>query len=592
MTDLSAASTQWHPVASEHDLAPRSLFRGQLLGHEIVAWRADDGFVNVWENRCLHRGVRLSIGTNNGSELVCRYHAWRYANRSAGCTYIPAHPADSPARTITNRTFPTRERYGLIWTSHDPQGPDPSFPILDGETLGLRNLPVNAPASLTLDYLAGYRFLPAADIDSDAPLDDQLARLDMVVGRADHAATITARSATGESSVVLFVQPVDAQRSVIRPVLAEMPTNTSLVLRHHAAQLSQLVAQIETAAADFDAQPAMPKALEVPVELPAVAKAVGRSAPLRVVVRRKWMTADEIAAFELAPADEIELPVFQPGAHIDVHLAPGLVRQYSITNGPGETDCYRIAVKREPDSRGGSTALHDSVHEGDELDISEPRNSFPLRRNIPHTTLLAGGIGATPLIAMSHALSTMGLDFDLHYFVSSTEALAFNDELSQLGDRFHRHVGLSPEETGHTIAELLVSPGPTRQVYACGPPPMLDAIRSIAADLDWPSDTVHFEYFKNTTELDQDSSFTVELARSALTLEIPSGATILEVLRENDVPIVSSCEQGACGTCAATILEGEPVHQDVYLNPTERAAGHTILTCVSRSATDRLVLDL
>jgi len=152
--NLAEAMTQWHPVATEHDLAPRTLFRGQLLGHEIVVWRADDGFVNVWENRCLHRGVRLSIGTNNGAELVCRYHAWRYANRSAGCTYIPAHPADSPARTITNRTFPTVQRYGLVWTGEDPQGEVPEIAMLDHETLGLRNLAVNAPASVVLEHLA------------------------------------------------------------------------------------------------------------------------------------------------------------------------------------------------------------------------------------------------------------------------------------------------------------------------------------------------------------------------------------------------------------------------------------------------------
>jgi len=116
---MSTAERLWHPLASLHDLVPRHVFWGRLLGRELAVWRADDGFVNVWENRCLHRGVRLSVGTNDGRELICRYHGWRYASRTAGCTYIPAHPADAPARTICNRTFPS-----LIATHSRPGAED------------------------------------------------------------------------------------------------------------------------------------------------------------------------------------------------------------------------------------------------------------------------------------------------------------------------------------------------------------------------------------------------------------------------------------------------------------------------------------
>ena len=105
---LDPAEARWHPIAAADDLPFRHVFHGQLLGREFAVWRADDGYVNVWENRCLHRGVRLSIGINDGRELKCQYHGWRYSNRTAGCTYIPAHPADAPARTITNRTYPGR----------------------------------------------------------------------------------------------------------------------------------------------------------------------------------------------------------------------------------------------------------------------------------------------------------------------------------------------------------------------------------------------------------------------------------------------------------------------------------------------------
>ena len=151
----------WHPVATSIDLPRHHIFHGQLLGREVAVWRADDDFVNVWENRCLHRGVRLSIGTNDGNELTCRYHGWRYANRSAGCTYIPAHPADAPARTICNRTFPAVERYGLVWSGEDPVGEPPLVPMLDdGTPFTLRSLPVNASAEVVLAQLRDHRFQP------------------------------------------------------------------------------------------------------------------------------------------------------------------------------------------------------------------------------------------------------------------------------------------------------------------------------------------------------------------------------------------------------------------------------------------------
>lgn len=553
-------TTGWHPVASVYDAVPRSTYRTSLLGRELVLWRADDGFVNVWENRCLHRGVRLSIGSNEGAELVCRYHGWRYANRSAGCTYIPAHPADSPARTITNQTYPGVEMYGLIWTGDDPVGPVPTVQALTGDTLCLRSLPVRAPKPFVEEQLAHY-----ADV-------------------------VDATNAEDAADVVFFVQPVDASNSVIRPVLAAAPADPQLALRMHAAALGRLVRQIESAA--FEAPEPLPVALETPVVLPSAAAATGRSAPLAVRVASKREVATGVMAIEFAPASEAVLPTFQPGAHIDVHLTNGLVRQYSLTNRPGDGKTYRIAVKRDANSRGGSTALHDDIAVDDVLQISEPRNGFPLRRNVPKTLLIAGGIGVTPLLAMAHALTVMELDFELHYFVGDQTELAFPDELKAFGDQFVPYVGLTPEATADRLRSLLAAPDTSTQVYSCGPPPMLDALRSIAKDLGWPKDSVHFEYFENTNEIDDSSSFTVELARSARTIEVSSGQTLLDALRKHDVAIASSCEQGACGTCAATVIEGELLHQDVYLNPAEREAGFTMLTCVSRATSSRLVLDL
>jgi ferredoxin-NADP reductase len=317
----------------------------------------------------------------------------------------------------------------------------------------------------------------------------------------------------------------------------------------------------------------------------------GRHAEVRVQVARKWETAPGVAAFELEPVGD-RLPTFQPGAHIDVHLPNGLVRQYSITNGPGETSFYRIGVKLEPQSRGGSQCLHETVREGDVLAISEPRNNFPLRRDSLRTILIAGGIGITPMLAMAQTLAKMGLTFELHCFAQSADHLAFSEVLDTLGESVVAHVGLTPDDTGARLAELLATHTPAAHLYVCGPGPMLEATREIAAAAGWPDEAVHFEYFKNTLDIDDSSSFELALARSALTLSVPSGRTILDVLRDSGVPMTSSCEQGACGTCVATVLEGEPDHQDVHLNASERAAGDRIMTCVSRSKSDRLVLDL
>jgi ferredoxin len=187
---------------------------------------------------------------------------------------------------------------------------------------------------------------------------------------------------------------------------------------------------------------------------------------------------------------------------------------------------------------------------------------------------------------------SMNLAFDFHYFAADRGDIAFGHDLETFGHAVHRHIGLSPDDTSAALQQLLDRPTADTQIYACGPPAMLDAIRTIAADGGWPDDAVRFEYFKNTTEIDDTTSFTVELARSAKTLDVPEGKTILQVLREHEIPIASSCEQGACGTCAATVIDGEPLHQDVYLRADERAAGQTMMTCVSRSRSDRIVLDL
>lgn len=552
-----------------------------LGGTELAVWRGDDGFVNVWENRCLHRGVRLTIGTTDGAELTCAYHGWRYANRSAGCTYIPAHPADAPARTICNTVFPTIERDGLVWTTLEDEAA-PSPPETSGwdEPLPLRALPFNAPVHLVIDALADYAVTPTS-MTSIAP-----------IVTARHATGICLRGDDGGGGLVFHVQPVDDGRCVVWGVLDRSSTADTIgtVLRLHNTALTRLRERLEaaTTAADY-----VDPALRPPVRSERPVVITGRRlAPLRVSVRRKWMTATDVVAVELEPIGHAILPTAQAGAHIDLHLPNGLVRQYSLTNGPGESGCYRIGVKLVENSRGGSRFVNQDLAEGDQLDISEPRPSFPLRRDATRTVLVAGGIGVTPLLSMAQTLERRGLPVELHYFARSEDQLAFPELRLALGDLVQSHVGLDPEETATRLHQLIGQHHDASHLYICGPPPMLDAARAIAADLEWPEDAVHFEYFGNAADPDRSSTFELSLARSATTLTVGPGQSILDVLQEAGVAIASSCEQGACGTCVATVIDGEPDHQDVRLSAAEQAAGDRIMTCVSRSRSPRLVLDL
>lgn len=573
-------TSRWHPIAAVTDVPPRHVFHAQLLGREFAVWRADDDFVNVWENRCLHRGVRLSIGINDGRELKCQYHGWRYANRSAGCTYIPAHPADAPARTVANRTYPATVRYGLIWTSEAAQEPFGGIEGLsdDGNAVTLRQVAVNAPS----DRVVGALTLHAS----------------MLVGLTDHAVSVSTpnpfsvliRHAPGGEEAWYFVQPVDSNRSVIRGVVRGSTDRAGEVQRTHNLRLNGLRDRLEDALASSPPPPLLsPDLGEAPSLVGPTQGHQLRTLPVRVA--RKWAAADGICGFELSPIDG-GLPTAQPGAHIDVHLPNGLVRQYSLINGPGEGDRYVIGVKRDVESAGGSAYLHDVVREGDALTISEPRNNFPLRRDAVRTIFLAGGIGATPLLSMALALRHQHLNFAFHYFARNDDQLAFKDRLSVLGADLHTHLGLGAGETAARLVEVLEAQPDGTHLYVCGPGPFISTVRAEAAARGWADNAVHFEYFKNDHAIDTSFAFEIALARSGMTLSVPAGMSILTVLREAGVEIPSSCETGACGTCMAAVLDGEPDHQDVYLNETERKSGALIMTCVSRSRSARLVLDL
>ena len=586
-SSLHEEHRRWYPIASVHDLPPRHVFQGQLLGRELALWQADDGNINVWEDRCLHRGVRLSIGRNDGAELMCQYHGWRYANRTGACTYVPAHPADAPAQTICTRTLPTQVRYGMVWSGEQAEAEPPSIEQLEGvNSTVLRALPFAATAKHVRERLRDFVFLPSGFQHTDEV---------PVITTTDVGALGVALAATvGEMTdiAVLLVQPVDSDRSVVRPVLVTSTSTAADIdlLTYHTRALEDFRVEVETEAAQRDL-PAPISPVFIPLADAIKARADERSAPLRVQVTKKAATATGVMAFELSPLGG-PLPGFQAGAHIDVHLPNGLVRQYSITNGTGDTGAYVLGVKLEPESTGGSSCLHDTVSEGDVLAISEPHNNFTLRRDAVHTMLIAGGIGITPLLSMAKTMARSGLSWDLHAFVQNLDHVAFADDLDDLGDCVHLHLGLNPTETGSALTNLLATVIKDSHVYLCGPAPMLSAARKAAADAGWADKAVHFEYFKNPGEIDDTSSFEIHLARSAQTLAVGTGESILHVLRENGISVPSSCEQGACGTCVVPLLDGIADHQDVYLNDTERAAGNRLMTCVSRARSDSLTLDI
>jgi vanillate O-demethylase ferredoxin subunit len=315
---------------------------------------------------------------------------------------------------------------------------------------------------------------------------------------------------------------------------------------------------------------------------------------LQVRVSRKVSEADGISSFELVPTVGTELPAFEAGAHIDVHLKDGLVRQYSLCNPPTERHRYQIAVLRDPSSRGGSTAMHDDIEAGHVITISAPKNHFPLEP-ATRSVLFAGGIGVTPILAMAEALSGAGADFEMHYNVRSPERTAFRERIAAApyADRVHFHYDSGDAAQKLDVASVLGAPKPGTHVYVCGPGGYIDHVLGTASALGWPPAQVHREYF-NAVPVDEtgDTAFDVKLASSGQVFTIPVGRTVVEVLEENGVDVPVSCEQGVCGTCLTSVLDGVPDHRDVYLTDEDRAANDQFTPCCSRSKSPTLTLDL
>jgi vanillate O-demethylase ferredoxin subunit len=313
-----------------------------------------------------------------------------------------------------------------------------------------------------------------------------------------------------------------------------------------------------------------------------------------VKVAGKVCEAEGICTYELVRTDGQPLPPFDAGAHIDVHLGEHLIRQYSLCNAPGETQRYQIGVLRDVDSRGGSLAMHDHVDLGSVLQISEPKNHFPLVE-AKRTLLLAGGIGVTPILAMAETLAARGADFEMHYCARSPERTAFRDRIAQstFVDDVHFHFDSGEAAQKLDIATLLAKPDADTHLYVCGPAGFIEYVLGSAKAQGWPAAQLHVEYFSAAAvDTTGDRAFEVKLASSGKVVTVPAGRTVIQALAEHGVEIPYSCEEGVCGTCLTRVIEGEPDHRDMYMTDEEHAENKEFTPCCSRSKTPLLVLDL
>ncbi|MFJ9411181.1 PDR/VanB family oxidoreductase [Streptomyces sp. NPDC101393] len=311
---------------------------------------------------------------------------------------------------------------------------------------------------------------------------------------------------------------------------------------------------------------------------------------LDLTLLRKEPLAEGVVRLSLAHPSGERLPAWSPGAHIDLALGPDVVRQYSLCGDPGDAFLLQVAVLREPESRGGSRYVHDTLAEGDTVRVSGPRNHFPLVDS-PRYLFIAGGIGITPVLPMIAAAEQRGADWQLVYGGRSRATMAFAGQLAR--DHPHR-VELCPQDESGLLEldGLLAGPAAGTLVYCCGPEPLLNAVERQSAS--WPDGTLHIERFAPKTRMDDtpSASFEVELSRSGITVTVPPDKTVLQSVEEAGVQVLSSCQEGTCGTCETAVLDGVVDHRDSLLSPAEQACNDTMFLCVSRAACPRLVLDL
>ncbi|MEV5302947.1 MULTISPECIES: PDR/VanB family oxidoreductase [Amycolatopsis methanolica group] len=299
--------------------------------------------------------------------------------------------------------------------------------------------------------------------------------------------------------------------------------------------------------------------------------------------------ADGIKSLRLEPASGDKMPAWEPGAHIDLVLAPGLERQYSLCGDPTDLRSWRIGVLREPESRGGSAHVHEKLSVGDQILCRGPRNNFALTE-AERYLFIAGGIGITPILPMIRQCEAAGKPWNLFYGGREEASMAFRAELTPYGDR----VTYWPQNVhGHLdLPTILGTPQAGTAVYCCGPGGLLDAVEQRCEA--WPDGALHLERFrpKDGALEGENTEFEVVLDYSGITLTVAPDQSIVDAVEAAGVHIPTSCREGTCGTCETVVLEGEPDHRDSYLTPQEKESGEVIMPCCSRSCSKTLILDL
>ncbi len=312
---------------------------------------------------------------------------------------------------------------------------------------------------------------------------------------------------------------------------------------------------------------------------------------VKVVARKQ--EAEGICSFELEAVDRSELPTYSAGAHIDVQLEPGLIRQYSLCGDPDNSRRWRIGVLRDPNSRGGSAGIHEKAQLGAILSVGRPRNLFQLA-DAPHSVLVAGGIGITPILSMARELQRQGRSFELHYAARSPARMAFREEIltSSWSGRSHFYFNEGPDRQTLDMPVVLDLVPPGAHMYVCGPNGFMDYVLASAREHGWAEERLHREHFSAAPPATGDHAFEIRLERTGQTLVVPADRSVLQVLLDHGVDVPFSCEAGVCGSCATRVLQGVPDHRDSYLTAAERAANDQFTPCCSRAKTSELVLDL
>ena len=314
---------------------------------------------------------------------------------------------------------------------------------------------------------------------------------------------------------------------------------------------------------------------------------------MKVLISSIRHGGEGIRVFELRAVDGAPLPSYEAGAHIDLTLGNGMVRQYSLCCDTPSPQRYRIAVKQEPMSRGGSSWLHAQAAVGTVLDISAPRNAFALAPKARMHLLFAGGIGITPILSMAYALLRRGEPFHLFYFVRDAAAVAFGDELAALplSAKTSIFTGLDAGQSADAIRDALDLGTAGAEIYTCGPAPFMSAVTQQAAAR-FGEHAVHQEFFVASTPAGGDLPFVIRLLKQGKDIQVPADRNALSCLQDAGIDVDCSCEVGVCGTCRTAIVDGVPDHRDSYLSASEKSANLFFMPCVSRAKTPGLTIDL